>query len=134
LKLKIDISKKLLLRLALFVVVVAAALVVDAYFGKNPDELEKIQAESQKQTSEPGRVYLLAQNASLTLKVSVQKSPTRNLKVQLHDKFLRKYHQLRNYQVFNAEVKAHAAPLIQSYHYLVFQNYFFTNPDEDSLA
>ncbi len=124
----------MLVQFALFMAVVAAALIIDVYSGNNTKEIEKTQAESQKHASEPGSIYIIAQSGSLSLKTSVHKSPTRDSNIQLHDKFLRKYHQIRNYQVLKAEVKSHAVPIIQSYHYLVFQNYFYTNPDEHLLS
>ncbi len=120
--------------MAVFMAVIAAAFFMDVYFENNPKELENIQAESGKQTSEPESVYLIAQSSTVTLKTSVQKSPTRKLQVQLHDKFLRKYHSIRNYEVLKAELATQTTPLILSYHYLVFQNHFFSTPDEDHTA
>ena len=124
----------MVLRMAVVLSIVAAAILLDVYFGNNPAELENIQAESQEHSSETGGIYLIAQTNPTNAKTSAQKSITRKLPVQLHDKFLRKYHQVRNYQVLKAEVQSQTAPIIQSYHYLVFQNYFFSQPDEDAMA
>ena len=120
--------------MAMVVAVIATAVLFDVYFENNSSELESIQAKSQEQSTETGGVYLIAQSNVANAKTSVQKLTTRKLTVQLHDKFLRKYHQVRNYEVLKAEVQSQTAPIIQSYHYLVFQNYFFTQPDEEPLA
>jgi len=127
---KVNISRKLVVRLAVFFAVIATTVLLDVYFENNPEELQNIHAESQE-NNEPGGVCLISQSTTTSFKTSAQKNVNRNLQVQLHDKFLRKYHQLRNYQVLKAEVEKQTTPLILSYHYLVFQNYFFTHPDKE---
>lgn len=134
LKFRINITKRLLIQTVLFLAIVGTAVVFDVYFENNPTELENIQTESEKHSAEPGGVYLIAQIGQTTIKTSVQKSTNRKLQVQAHDKFLRKYYQIRNYQILKAEAELQTAPLIQSYHYLVFQNFFFTQPDDEPLA
>lgn len=119
--------------MAMFVAVIATAFVLDVYFGNNQQELEKIQAQSEEQSNEAGKVYLVAQTAPGTVKTSEQKTSTRTPQLQSHDKFLRKYYSNRNYQVLKAEVVTQTTPLISSYHYLVFQNHF-VSPEEDPLA
>ncbi|WP_321348446.1 hypothetical protein [uncultured Draconibacterium sp.] len=130
---KIKITRKLAVRLAMFLAVISAALILDNYFGNNPEEVEKIQAESQEQSNEQGAVYLITQTAPNTIKTLEDRVTARNSKLQLHDKFLQNYHSIRNYQVLKAEVVMQTTPLISSYHYLVFQNHVFT-PDEDPLG
>ncbi len=120
-------------RLAVFAAFIAAAFVLDVYFGNHPEELEKIKAESQEQNNEKGAVYLIAQSAQNTIKTFEDRVYAKHLKIQLHDKFLRNYHSIRNYQVLKAEVVNQTSPLISSYHYLVFQNHVFS-PDEDSIG
>ena len=134
LNIKIDITKRLMVRMAMFLAIVGVAVLLDVYLDNNPAELENIQAQNEAQTKDPGGVYLIAQTGTFGVKTSFQKSQTRKLQVQSHDKFLRKYHQIRNIEVLKAEVQPQTAPIIQSYHYLVFQNYFFTQPDEDPLG
>lgn len=130
---KIKITRKFAVRLAMFLAVISAALILDNYFGNNPEEVEKIQAKSQEQSNGQGAVYLITQTASNTIKTFEDRVSARSSKLQLHDKFLRNYHSIRNYQVFKAEVAMQTTPLISSYHYLVFQNHFFS-PDEDPLG
>lgn len=130
---KIKITRRIVVRLAVFMAIIAAALVLDSYFGNNPEEVKKIQAESQEQSNEQGAVYLITQSSSNTIKTFEDRVYSKHTKPQLHDKFLRSYHSIRNYQVLKAEVVKQTTPLISSYHYLVFQNHVFS-PEEDSVA
>ena len=133
-QIKVNITKKLALQVALFITIIGAAVSLDVYFENSPAEFANIHAESEEETTEPGGVYLISPGSAVSLKTSIQKNSCRKLQVKSHDKFLRKYHHLRNYQVLKAEVKKQTTPLILSYHYLVFQKYFFTHPDKDPLT
>lgn len=134
LKIKLNISRKLVIRLAFFAAMIAAAFWMDAYLEKNPAELKNIEADAGAHNADQGEFYVLAQTGTVNVKTSVQKVQTRNHQIQQHDKFLRKYHSVRNYQVLKAEVIQQTTPLITSYHYLVYQNHSLTSPDEDPLA
>ncbi len=121
------------MQLAVFAALVAAAIALDAYFEKNPADLDQIQAGTEEHNPEQGEVYILAQATSSTVKTSLQKTSSRDSKIGKHTKFLRKYHSIRNYQVLKAEVIKQTTPLIASYHYLAFQTHLFP-PDEDPLS
>jgi hypothetical protein len=133
LNIKKNISKNLLLRLALFLAVIGVATLFDVYFENNPEQLGKMQAESADNTAEQGKMYFVSQTNTISAKTSTQKNTGRKLQVKSHDKYVQKYHQLRNNQVLKAEVQTQTTPLILSYHYLVFKNYFFTVPDDEPL-
>lgn len=133
LKIKRYITKNLLVKLLVFVALVAASLALDAYFENNPTELEEIQADAENQNHSQGKIYILAQATTVTVKSSVQKTSTRNQQIETHTKFLRKYHSIRDFQVLKAEVIQQTTPLITSYHYLVYQNHSLT-PDDDPLS
>lgn len=130
---KKNISKKVLLRLAFFLAVIGVASMFDVYFENNPDKLEEMQSESADNTGEQGKMYFVSQTNTISAKTSTQKDAGRKLLIKSHDKFIQKYHQQRNYQVLKAEVQTQSTPLILSYHYLVFKNYFFTSPDDEPL-
>lgn len=134
LKIKIDITRRLLVQMALFIAVVSSAVLADIYFEDNPQELKSIQAESKNHSTEASGDYILSQSNSTGVETVVQKSSARKLQVQSHDKFLRKYHQIRNCQILKAEAVLQTTPLIQSYHYLVFQRYLFSQPEIDPMA
>lgn len=123
----------MLVKLLVFVALVAASLALDAYFENNPTELEEIQADAENQNHSQGKIYILAQATTVTVKSSVQKTSTRNQQIETHTKFLRKYHSIRDFQVLKAEVIQQTTPLITSYHYLVYQNHSLT-PDDDPLS
>jgi hypothetical protein len=133
LKVKINISKKLLVRLAIFVALIGAAVTLDAYFEKNPANIDNIQAGDNNQNSGQGEVYVLAQTSSTTVKTSVEKPAPKYQRLAVHDKLLRKHYSIRNYQVLKAEVLQQTTPLINSYHYLVYQTHSLSS-DEDPLA
>lgn len=130
---KKNISKKLILRLALFIAVIGVATLFDVYFENNPETLKEMQAESATDTNKQSMLYIVSQTNAIGAKTSTQKNTGRKLQVKSHDKFIQKYHQLRNFQVLKAEVETQTTPLILSYHYLVFKNYFFTVPDDEPL-
>ncbi|MCF6332475.1 MAG: hypothetical protein L3J11_04245 [Draconibacterium sp.] len=132
-KFKKKISKKLLLRLALFVAVIGVASMFDVYFENNPEKLVDIQDDSADNNGDQGKIYFVGQSNSVDFKTFDQKNFGRKLQVKSHDKFIQKNYQQRNYQILKAEVQKQTTPLILSYHYLVFKNYFFTDPDDDPL-
>jgi len=133
LKIKLNISRKLLIRLAFFTALIGTAIWVDAYLKKNATKLDDIQADAENHNANQGEVYVLAQANTISVKTVVQKNPTRNQHSEAHNKFLRQYYSVRNYQVLKAEVVQQTTPLITSYHYLVFQNHSLV-PDEDPLS
>lgn len=133
-KVKINISKKLIIRLVLFAIAIGFASLLDSYLERNPVQIKQIDTGSNHSANEHGTIYLFTQaNYTVNAKTSVQKAPSRKLYEQSHNKFLQKYHQLRNYQVLKADEKTHKVTLFLSYHYLVFRNYFYTVPDYDPL-
>ena len=130
---KIKISKKLLLRLAFFVAIIGVATLFDVYFENNPEKLKVMQTETSDNKGEQSIMYFVNQTNTFDVKTSSQKNTGRKTLVKSHDKFIQKYHQLRNFQVLKAEVQTQTSPLILSYHYLVFKNYFFSSPDDEPL-
>lgn len=130
---RINISKKLLVQLAVFALLAVAAVLIDAYLDKNPAEFDNLEASTKKHNPEQGEMYVLAQPTSFSVKTSVQKVSERKIQVEAHNKFLKNYHSVRDFQVLKAEVINQTTPLITSYHYLVFLNHLFS-PDEDPLS
>ena len=128
---KKKISKKIWMRLAIFVAVIGVATLFDVYFENNSETLKEIEAESTNNTNSQSKIYFVSQTNSFDLKASAEKDAGRKTPFKSHDKFIRKYHQLRNFQVLKAEVKTQTTPLILAYHYLAFRNYFFTHPDDE---
>ena len=121
------------MKLALFAAVIGMATLFDIYFESNQKEIDEIEANSSKDDKAMDTILLISQTTDLGAKTSVQKTFARKLQVKSHDKFIQKYYQLRNYQVLKAEVQTQTAPLINSYHYLAFKNYFYSIPDDVPL-
>ena len=133
-KIKKNITKKRLTQLALFVAIIGVAMLFDVYFENNPVNFENIPGEANTTTAESASVCLISQASSIAAKTAEQKAFGRKIQLKSHDKFIQKYHQLRNYQVLKAEVQTQTTPLINSYRYLAFKNYFFSIPDDEPLS
>jgi len=132
-KIEKKISKKIMLRLALFAAVIGIAALFDIYFDNNRVELNEFETSSPEDEKEQGSILLINQTINSGAKVSAGKTVVRNPQLKSHDKLVQKYYQLRNYQVLKAESQTQTTPLINSYHYLVFKNYFYSVPEDNPL-
>ncbi len=130
---KNKISKKVVVKLAVFVAVIGLATLFDHYFDKNKAEAEEIEASSSKENQEQKTILLISQSPNFGVKTLAEKTIARKLQLKSQDKFVQKYYQLRNYQVLKAEVQTQTTPLISTYHYLAFKNYFYSVPDDIPL-
>jgi hypothetical protein len=130
---KNKISKKVVVKLAVFVAVIGLATLFDHYFDKNIAEAKEIETRSSKENQEHKTLVFISQSTNIGVKTTVEKTVPRKLQLKSHDKFLQKYYQLRNYQVLKAEVQTQTTPLINTYHYLAFKNYFYSIPDDIPL-
>ena len=117
--------------MAVFAALICTALLFDVYVEKNSVEISKIETEQEESKNNTNTVYLIAQSNSVSVKSSLPKTQVRKIQLKSHDKLIQKHHQLRNFQVFKAEVDTQTTPLITSYHYLIFQRHFFGLPDEE---
>ena len=127
---KKKLTKKIVLRLLLFVAVIGTAAIFDYFFDDDIAAFDKIEAEANNSDTQ-NKVYLINQTCSTGVKSIVQFVSDKKPHLKSHDKFIQKYHQRRNYQVLKAEVQTQTTPLISTYHYLAFKKYFFTDPDDD---
>jgi len=130
---KKKISKKVVLKLALFVAVIGLATLFDHFFDKNTAEAKEIEASSSRENQEQKSIFLISQTPNFGVKTLAEKTIPRKLQLKSQDKFIQKYYQLRNYQVLKAEVQTQTTPLISTYHYLAFKNYFYSVPDDIPL-
>jgi hypothetical protein len=67
-KLKIKITRKLVLQLVLFAALAGIAMLVDYYFENHPGALKEFQASSEEPEKEQGVVYLFSQTNNLIAK------------------------------------------------------------------
>ena len=130
---KTEISRRLVLQLAIFAVVIGLAMCFDIYFKDKKVDIAGIETNSSDNSNDQNTVHLITQSMDLGVKTYAQKIVARKIQIKSQDKYIRKYYQLRNYQVLKAEVQKQTTPLINSYHYLAYKNYFFTNPDDIPL-
>lgn len=121
------------MQLALFVAVIGIASLFDIYFDDTKIKPEETETGSAKEERKQEKIVLISQTTNLDFKTQIQKTVVRKLQLKSQDKFIQKYYQLRNYQVLKAEVQNQTAPLINSYHYLAFKNYFYSVPDDIPL-
>ncbi|MBN2636087.1 MAG: hypothetical protein JXR61_07440 [Prolixibacteraceae bacterium] len=128
---KINLTKKHLLNLALFVAILGAAALLDFYFDKTQVQLSEANTNSNEKPNEPNMVHLFSQLNSPAAKVELQKPGFKNLQPKLHDRLIQKYHQIRNHQLLKAEFEPKTSPMISEYRYVAFKNYFFSDPDDD---
>lgn len=129
-KFKLKISKKILIKLVVFVSLTSAASLFDHYFEKHPGALKEIQEENERNSNTQEGVYLFSQTIPFSIKSPVQKSPSRKLTGEAHGKLLQKWHQLRIYQFLRAETNTIRQPFILSRNHLIFRRYIFDIPDE----
>ena len=121
------------MRLALFMAVIGMASLFDFYFDDNQLKPEETETGSANKESKQEKIILISQSINLDLKTPVQKTIVRKFLVKSQDKLIQKYYQLRNYQVLKAEIQTQTTPLINTYHYLAFKNYFYSIPDDIPL-
>lgn len=128
---KKKITKKVWLKLLLFIAVIAGAAFFDYVFDDDIAAFDKIETEANKNAANPNTVYLYNPSFLGSVKSTVQIVSDKKPHLKFHDKLIQNYHRIRNYQVLKAEVQEETSPLISTYHYLAFKNYFFTDPDKD---
>jgi len=134
-KFRIKISKRQYVQIALFLAVIGAAALFDMYSNTNNIKIGGVENGTSKQANDDASVLFFSQSIDLGVKIPVLKTIPRNLQIKTHDKFIQKYHQLRNYQVLKAEMQTQTTPIIFTYHYLVFRKHFFSDlGDEPYIA
>lgn len=119
-------------RLAIFVGLATIAFFADRYLEKNP--LKIVQTSDQHPSPESGAAYIYYNpQSNLTAKPVVLKAPTRFVQSALHDKFLQKHHQLRNFFALKADDLNHKPP-VQVAFYILRREYPSGSPDDPFLS
>jgi hypothetical protein len=130
---RIKISKKQWIRLSVFAGLITVAAVFDIYFENSNVQVTSVEKSANHDNNEKGSGQLFTQTIDFGGKIQVLKVTQRKWQPKSHDKLLQQFHKSRNYQVLKAEVQTQTAPLINSYHYLAFKNYFYSVPDDIPL-
>ena len=120
---RLKISKSQLLRLFVFAALLGFAFVIDNRWEKESLEITDNNTQKSNDTEESGIVYFFVQcNTTFSAKVLTHKTSVRKFFQQSHDKFIQKYHQLRNYRLLKCEVKNFKKPFILILNFLEFKN------------
>ncbi|MBN1821226.1 MAG: hypothetical protein JW833_10940 [Prolixibacteraceae bacterium] len=127
---RINISNKILIRILLIAVLIGAAVILDNYLDDHPVKLSQNENNDQSGNTQES-LFIFNPSIVVNAKQIIQKAPFRFLQTEMHDKFLCKYHQLRNFHVLKAETLNQKIPLFLSYHYLIFRNYYSSLPDDE---
>lgn len=118
------------MNIAIFAAIIAVAAVFDIYSDNQGVKIGNIENNAGEKENEKGSVQLFSQSFDFGVKIQVLKTVQRKIVLKGHDKFLQRFHQLRNYQVLKAEVQTQKAPRILTREYLSFRNYTYFSPDD----
>lgn len=128
------ILKKQLLKLFVLAVLLCFAFVLDNYLEKESVEITGKNTQKNRDTEEPCAVYFFVQSTTTSgAKILAQKTSMRKFLQKSHDKFIQKYHQLRNYQLLKCEAENLKEPLILTFHSMGFRNYLHGLSDDVPL-
>jgi len=127
----INISKKIVVRLVLLAVLIGAAFVLDAYLDKNQETVEQDQTGNSQSSGSQAAFILYTSGNTVTVKPNLQKTPCRLMQARLHDKFLQKHHQMRNYHTLKEEPFIEKVPLVLACFYQIYRDYFSDRPDDE---
>ena len=128
---KLKISKKTIVRLTVLAVLAGAAYFFDYYFENNPEKVAQLETSHSAESKTQGNFIFYELTRSLNAKQNLHKFPIRFIQSRIHDKFLQKYHQLRNYHVLKAESIKQKVPLVFLIHFVVFRDDHSTLPDDE---
>lgn len=127
----INISKKIVVRLVLLTVLIGAAFVLDAYLDKNQGAVEQAQTGKNPSSGSQAAFILYTSGNTVILKPNFQKTPSRMIQARLHDKFLQKHHQMRNYHTLKEELFIEKVPQVVACFYQIYRDYFSDRPDDE---
>lgn len=116
--------------MAIIIAVVATAFFIDNYLEKNPVKLTQNQEEQGQPKGNETAFILYNPVNNFTAKPFIQKTPVRFTLAQLHDKFLRKHHQLRIFFALKAIAHDHKPPVLSCF-YILRKDYLSGAPDDD---
>ena len=127
---KKHISKKLLSRLLMFLVVTFAAVLFDA-FHEGPDQLAQTNHQHSDTTDlEASQVFFFNPINSFKLRTGVNKLFTGFLIADSQNQFLAQYHNLRSFHLLKAESLKDHPSFIQMAHFMKFNSCHRLSPDD----
>jgi len=123
-----------MVRLLLLLGLTAITFTLDLYFENHPLYLEEFNTgNSEDESGNHTTIYLFSQSSNIFVKSVVQKSTCRKFADQEHTRLLQKCHQLRNFLALKIKIKVTPNPLFLTYYHLIFRQYYFACPDDETF-
>jgi hypothetical protein len=127
----IRISKKSLKRLVLLVVLIGAAFVLDAFLDHHPAMVEQEQTPESPSSGSQSAFILSTSGNTFSVKPNLQRTSSRLMHARLHDKFLQKHHQMKNYHTVKKEPCKEKIPLVPACFCPIYRDYFSDRSDDE---
>jgi len=124
------ISNSFIIRLSLLVALIAAAAVFDMYHSSNLKLADKIRKIPVSDETETNKTFVCTQIPNFNLKTQGSEFSVRFRFACTQDKFLLKYYNLRTFQLMKAEALSSSFPILNSFHYLPFNQVLYASPDD----
>ncbi len=122
------ISKKLIVKIALFAVIIVSALLIDEFIDDGIINIDTIE-NSAKTNINVDQTYFFNIVKPINLKSNTEQQ-TCHLFQRTQNKFLQKYHNTRAFFHFKSEKKIPLPPKILAFHFTEFNFHHFSNPDD----
>jgi hypothetical protein len=128
--LKKYLSKNVVMRLCLLLMLVSAAAVFDMYQAGNQKLAEKIHRIPSPDETDANKTFFCNQVPSFNLRTLGTEFSVRFRFAYTQDKFLLKHYNLRTFQLMKAEAVHSCFPTVCSFHSLPFNRVLYASPDD----
>ena len=113
--------------------ITGTAIILDKYFESHPVIISELDADNKEESKEQHFVYLISQNISLNVKTPLQNTSSGRFLSQAHSKLIQFYHHKLNIQAYKNKKEVQHSPVYLQCHILLFNQSYFSYPDEDPL-
>lgn len=124
------ISKQLILRIGLLLLLVGGAAVFDMYHKANQKIADSARKIPRSDENESGKVYFYSQVTTYNFKTSGTSLSVRPVFACTQDKFLQKYYNLRTFQMMKAETVQMSFPSALSVRSIPYNRVLYASPDD----
>jgi len=124
------ISKHLIMRFCLLLLLVGGAAVFDLYHVANQNISDNVRKIPSSNEFDNNKVFFCNQLPTYNLKISVNDFSIRFQLSYSQDKYLLKYYNLRTFQLMKAETVHCFVPSVCSFHSLPFNRVLYASPDD----
>lgn len=127
----INISKKIFVRLVLLATLIGGAFVLDAYLDESHTTIEQTQPEKSRSSESQAAFIFYTSGNTVTVNTGFQKASCRLMHTRLHDKFLQKHHQMRNYHTLKEKSFIEKVPLVLVCFHQIYRDSLSDLPDDE---